>query len=178
MVHRQGAGQLTQPGAGSAGTAPDPALLRIATRESRLALWQAGHVADLLRERYPACKVELVGMTTRGDQIQDRPLSQVGGKALFTKELEIALLDGRADLAVHSLKDVPMELPEGFAVASGGATQPVPALPAGAASQVSPVTWKVRAGRREGSFTLRVRSSTGVSQSLPVQIKVRGIFGS
>jgi hydroxymethylbilane synthase len=114
MVDRQGAGELTQPAAGGAGAAPVPAVLRIATRESRLALWQAGHVADLLRQRYPGCTVELVGMTTRGDQIQDRPLSEVGGKALFTKELEVALLDGRAELAVHSLKDVPMELPEPF----------------------------------------------------------------
>ncbi|NLD54990.1 MAG: hydroxymethylbilane synthase [Burkholderiaceae bacterium] len=112
MVDRQGAGELTQPGA-----APDPATLRIATRESRLALWQARHVADLLRARYPACAVELLGMTTRGDQIQDRPLAQVGGKGLFTKELEVALLDGRAELAVHSLKDVPMELPEPFELA-------------------------------------------------------------
>src|SRR5690606_37332950 len=63
------------------------------------------------------CLVELVGMTTRGDQIQDRPLAEVGGKGLFTKELEVALLDGRAELAVHSLKDVPMDLPEGFELA-------------------------------------------------------------
>lgn len=95
-----------------------PARLRIATRESRLALWQANHVASLLRARYPQADVELVGMTTRGDQILDRPLAEIGGKGLFTKELEVALLDGRADLAVHSLKDVPMELPEGFALAA------------------------------------------------------------
>ena len=73
-----------------------PHRLRIATRESRLALWQANHVADLLRAQYPDCAVGLVGMTTRGDQIQDRPLSEIGGKGLFTKELELALLDGRA----------------------------------------------------------------------------------
>jgi hydroxymethylbilane synthase len=93
-----------------------PALhrLRIATRESRLALWQANHVADLLKTRYPDCSVSLVGMTTRGDQVQDRPLSEIGGKGLFTKELELALLDGSAELAVHSLKDVPMELPDAF----------------------------------------------------------------
>jgi hydroxymethylbilane synthase len=94
-----------------------PHRLRIATRESRLALWQANHVAALLRARYPRCAVDLVGMTTRGDQIQDRPLSEVGGKGLFTKELELALIDGRAELAVHSLKDVPMELPEHFELA-------------------------------------------------------------
>lgn len=87
----------------------------IATRESRLALWQAEHVQRLLQERGHA--VRLFGMTTRGDQILDRSLSKVGGKGLFVKELELALEEGRADIAVHSLKDVPMELPEGFALA-------------------------------------------------------------
>jgi hydroxymethylbilane synthase len=87
----------------------------IATRESRLALWQAEHVQALLRAQ--AHEVTLLGMTTQGDQILDRALSQVGGKGLFVKELEIALEEGRADLAVHSLKDVPMELPEGFELA-------------------------------------------------------------
>lgn len=87
----------------------------IATRESRLALWQAEHVQALLQER--GHQVALLGMTTRGDQILDRSLSKVGGKGLFVKELEVALEEGRADLAVHSLKDVPMELPEGFALA-------------------------------------------------------------
>jgi len=87
----------------------------IATRESRLALWQAEHVQALLQARGHA--VSLLGMTTLGDQILDRSLSKVGGKGLFVKELETALHDGRADIAVHSLKDVPMELPEGFALA-------------------------------------------------------------
>ena len=87
----------------------------IATRESRLALWQAEHVQALL-ERL-GHQVSLLGMTTRGDQILDRSLSKVGGKGLFVKELEIALEEGRADIAVHSLKDVPMDLPEGFALA-------------------------------------------------------------
>ena len=87
----------------------------IATRESRLALWQAEHVKRLLQER--GHTVSLLGMTTRGDQILDRSLSKVGGKGLFVKELETALEEGRADIAVHSLKDVPMELPEGFALA-------------------------------------------------------------
>src|SRR4051812_11373596 len=89
----------------------------IATRESRLALWQAHHVQDLLSERFGA-QVDLLGMTTRGDQILDRALSKVGGKGLFVKELETALEEGRADLAVHSLKDVPMELPDGFVLAA------------------------------------------------------------
>jgi hydroxymethylbilane synthase len=87
----------------------------IATRESRLALWQAEHVQTLLRQR--GHQVALLGMTTRGDQILDRSLSKVGGKGLFVKELEVALEEGRADLAVHSLKDVPMDLPAGFALA-------------------------------------------------------------
>ena len=89
----------------------------IATRESRLALWQAEHVRALLAERL-AQPVELLGMTTRGDQILDRTLSKVGGKGLFVKELENALAAGDAHLAVHSLKDVPMELPEGFVLAA------------------------------------------------------------
>ena len=89
--------------------------LVIATRESRLALWQAEHVQALLRQMGHA--VELLGMTTKGDQILDRTLSKVGGKGLFVKELEVALEEGRAHIAVHSLKDVPMELPEGFTLA-------------------------------------------------------------
>ena len=89
--------------------------LVIATRESRLALWQAEHVKALLEPL--GHEVSLLGMTTRGDQILDRSLSKVGGKGLFVKELEVALEEGRADLAVHSLKDVPMELPEGFRLA-------------------------------------------------------------
>ena len=89
--------------------------LIIATRESRLALWQAHHVQALLRAQ--GLQVELLGMTTKGDQILDRTLSKVGGKGLFVKELEVALEEGRAHIAVHSLKDVPMELPEGFVLA-------------------------------------------------------------
>ena len=89
--------------------------LTIATRESRLALWQAGHVKTLLEQQ--GHRVALLGMTTKGDQILDRSLSKVGGKGLFVKELEVALEAGHADLAVHSLKDVPMELPEGFSLA-------------------------------------------------------------
>lgn len=94
---------------------PPSSALVIATRESRLALWQAEHVQALLQAR--GHTVSLQGMTTKGDQILDRSLSKVGGKGLFVKELEVALEEGRAHLAVHSLKDVPMELPEGFALA-------------------------------------------------------------
>ncbi|MDD5247344.1 MAG: hydroxymethylbilane synthase [Rhodocyclaceae bacterium] len=97
-----------------------PARIVIATRESRLALWQAEHVRSLLQKLYPACSVELLGMTTRGDQILDRPLAKVGGKGLFVKELETALLDGSADLAVHSMKDVPMTLEREFALVAIG----------------------------------------------------------
>ena len=94
-----------------------PERIIIATRESRLALWQAEHVRVRLQQLYPACRVELLGMTTRGDQILDRPLAKVGGKGLFIKELETALLDGRADIAVHSMKDVPMQLEAEFTLA-------------------------------------------------------------
>lgn len=90
----------------------------IATRESPLAMWQALYVQALLRTQYPGLVVDILGMTTKGDQILDRTLSKVGGKGLFVKELEAAMLEGKADLAVHSLKDVPMELPEGFTLAA------------------------------------------------------------
>ena len=97
-----------------------PKKLVIASRESMLAMWQAEHIKGRLKALYPDCEVEILGMTTRGDQILDRTLSKIGGKGLFIKELEQALQDGRADLAVHSIKDVPMELPEGFALATIG----------------------------------------------------------
>jgi hydroxymethylbilane synthase len=86
----------------------------IATRESQLALWQAEHVKARLMALHPGLEVELLGMTTQGDQILDSPLSRIGGKGLFVKELEVAMAEGRADLAVHSIKDVPMDLPQGF----------------------------------------------------------------
>ena len=95
-----------------------PSRIVIASRESRLAMWQARHVQARLQALYPEAEVEILGMTTRGDQILDRPLSQIGGKGLFIKELEVAMQEGRADLAVHSLKDVPMEMPEGFDLAA------------------------------------------------------------
>ena len=97
-----------------------PKKLVIASRESMLAMWQAEYIKGRLKALYPDCEVEILGMTTRGDQILDRTLSKIGGKGLFIKELEQALQDGRADLAVHSIKDVPMELPEGFALAAIG----------------------------------------------------------
>jgi len=90
----------------------------IASRESALAMWQACHIRDLLQAQYPQRTVEILGMTTRGDQILDKTLSKVGGKGLFVKELEAAMVEHRADLAVHSLKDVPMVLPPGFVLAA------------------------------------------------------------
>ena len=98
--------------------ASPPASLVIATRESALALWQARHVGARLVASYPGLDVRLLGMTTRGDRILDSSLSKIGGKGLFVKELELALEKGRADLAVHSMKDVPMELPAGFVLAA------------------------------------------------------------
>lgn len=92
--------------------------LRIATRQSRLALWQAQHVAEQLRAAHPGVNVSLVPMTTQGDRVLDRSLAQVGGKGLFVKELETALLEQRADLAVHSMKDVPSVLPPGMCLSA------------------------------------------------------------
>jgi hydroxymethylbilane synthase len=92
--------------------------LRIATRKSQLALWQAEHVAALLRRAHAGLEVELVPIVTQGDRIQDRSLAAIGGKGLFIKELEVALEEGRADIAVHSMKDLPGDLPEGLTIAS------------------------------------------------------------
>lgn len=92
-------------------------VLRIATRQSPLALWQANFVKDALEQRFPELSVELVTMVTKGDIILDTPLAKIGGKGLFVKELELALLENRADLAVHSMKDVPMTFPEGLGLA-------------------------------------------------------------
>jgi hydroxymethylbilane synthase len=92
--------------------------LVIASRESRLAMWQAEHIQSRLQAKHPDREVRILGMTTRGDQILDRPLAAIGGKGLFIKELEVAMAEGRADLAVHSMKDVPMDMPEGFVLAA------------------------------------------------------------
>jgi hydroxymethylbilane synthase len=95
-----------------------PSSLVIATRASRLALWQAEHVRGRLAQLYPSCDIRLLQMTTRGDRVLDRSLSKIGGKGLFVKELETALLDRRADLAVHSLKDVPVDVGKPFALSA------------------------------------------------------------
>lgn len=94
--------------------------ITIATRESALAMWQAHHVRQLLQALYPQIEIKILGMTTTGDQILDKTLSKIGGKGLFVKELEQAMQEGRADIAVHSLKDVPMVMPEGFVLAAIG----------------------------------------------------------
>jgi hydroxymethylbilane synthase len=93
-------------------------LIRIATRQSQLALWQAEHVAAILRSRDDVSDVQLVPLSTRGDEILDRSLQKIGGKGLFIKELEVAMQEGRADIAVHSMKDVPVDMPDGFCVAA------------------------------------------------------------
>lgn len=93
---------------------PTPSTLRIATRKSPLAMWQAEHIKARLEALHPGLVVELVTFTTQGDKILDVPLAKIGGKGLFVKELEAAIMDGRADIAVHSMKDVPMEFPEGL----------------------------------------------------------------
>lgn len=97
-----------------------PKTLTIASRESALAMWQARHIQAQLQTLYPDCQIQILGMTTQGDQILDKTLSKIGGKGLFIKELETALQENRADLAVHSIKDVPMDLPEGFALVAIG----------------------------------------------------------
>ena len=94
------------------------AVLRIATRKSQLALWQAEHVAALLRAAHPGLEIAMVPLLTQGDRIQDRPLAAIGGKGLFIKELEVAIEDHRADIAVHSMKDVPADLPDGLHIAA------------------------------------------------------------
>ena len=99
-------------------TVPSRAPLRIATRKSQLALWQAEHDATLLRRTHPGLEVELVPLVTQGDRIQDRSLAAVGGKGLFIKELEVALQEQRADIAVHSMKDLPAELPADLCIAA------------------------------------------------------------
>ena len=95
-----------------------PQKIIIASRESLLAMWQANFIKRRLRELYPQTEINILGMTTRGDQILDKTLSKIGGKGLFIKELEQALADGRADIAVHSMKDLPMNIPDGFMLAA------------------------------------------------------------
>ena len=146
----------------------------IATRESPLALWQAEHVRDRLRALHPGASVELLGMTTRGDQILDRTLSKVGGKGLFIKELEQALLEGRAHLAVHSLKDVPMQIEAEFRLAAvlpredprdcfvSSAYESLAAMPAGSRVGTSSLRRELQLRARHPQLTvLPVRGNVG-----------------
>lgn len=126
--------------------------VRIATRKSALALWQANHVADALRELAEVSQVELVPLTTRGDEVLDRSLQKIGGKGLFIKELEVAMTKGAADIAVHSMKDVPAELPAGFVIAALLAR----ADPADA--MVGSSLHDLQQGARVGSSSLRRQS--------------------
>ncbi len=127
-------------------------ILTIATRESPLALWQAHHIRDRLMALHPGLVVELLGMTTQGDQILDSPLARIGGKGLFVKELEQAMAAGRADLAVHSLKDVPMVLPEGFELVTIPAREdPRDALVSNQYTRLADIP----AGSRVGTSSLR-----------------------
>ena len=123
--------------------------IRIATRKSVLALWQANHVADALRKRPEVTGIKLVPLTTGGDQVLDRSLQKIGGKGLFIKELEIAMEAGEADIAVHSMKDVPAEMPDGFCIAALLArANPADALVGGKLSDLG-------SGARVGSSSLR-----------------------
>ncbi len=127
-------------------------LLRIATRQSPLALWQAEHVAGLLTTAHPGLRVELVKMVTEGDRILDRALNTAGGKGLFIKELEQGLAEGRADLAVHSMKDVPADLPPGFDLpVFCAAADPRDALVSGTAGSIDALP----VGARIGTASLR-----------------------
>ncbi|MDH4019970.1 MAG: hydroxymethylbilane synthase [Xanthomonadales bacterium] len=129
--------------------------LRIATRKSALALWQANHVQDLLIESHPGIEIELVKIVTQGDRILDRPLAEIGGKGLFLKELERAMLDGEADLAVHSMKDVPAEMAEGLVLdAVLPRANPYDAL----VSRNGQLLGDLPAGSRIGTSSLRRKS--------------------
>lgn len=146
-------------------------LLRIATRRSALALWQAEHVAARLRQAHAGLEIELVPMTTRGDQLLDRPLAAIGGKGLFLKELEQALLDGRADLAVHSLKDVPAALDDAFELAAILAR----ADPADAfVSNRHPTLASLPHGARVGSSSLRRQAQLRAARPDLQTIDLRG----
>src|SRR5437764_9031220 len=148
-----------------------PRRLVIATRESALALWQAEHVRTRLEALYPSSTIKLLGVTTQGDRVIDRPLAVIGGKGLFVKELEVAISEGRADLAVHSLKDVPMDMPSEFTLAAVVAREDprdalvsnkyatLHALPAGAIVGTSSL--RREAQLRERHPTLKVEALRG-----------------
>ena len=148
-----------------------PQRLRIATRASELALWQSRHVAAALEAAWPGLVTELVPMTTTGDRILDRPLAEIGGKGLFIKELEVAMLEDRADIAVHSMKDVPFELPEEFtlgAILEREDPRDVLISPGGRALAELP------RGARVGTSSLRRRSQLGALRPDLTLLDLRG----
>jgi len=145
--------------------------LRIATRKSALALWQAEHVAARLRTLHADLAIELVPMTTRGDEITDRPLAAIGGKGLFLKELETAMLEDRADIAVHSFKDVPMELEPGFAI--GAVLERADAADAFISNAYARIDELPR-GARVGSSSLRRQAQLRALRSDLELIDLRG----
>src|SRR5690606_35511675 len=145
---------------------------RIATRKSELALWQAGHVAEELRRLPEVNAVELVPLTTRGDRILDRDLSKVGGKGLFIKELEVAMRQGEADIAVHSMKDVPADMPEGFCIAALlERANPFDALVSNQATGIA----DLRRGAVVGSSSLRRQAQL---KALRPDLDVRSLRGN
>ena len=146
-------------------------VLRIATRQSALALWQAGHVAARLRALHAGLAVELVPMTTRGDSILDRPLAEIGGKGLFLKELEVAMLERRADLAVHSFKDVPMQLEPEFVI--GAVLERADAADAFIANQWSRLD-ELPHGARVGTSSLRRQAQLRALRPDLVPLDLRG----
>jgi hydroxymethylbilane synthase len=146
-------------------------ILRIATRQSRLALWQAEHVAQALREHHPELHVELVPMTTQGDRVLDRPLADVGGKGLFIKELEIAIATGRADIAVHSMKDVPSELPAEMTLA---ALLPRADARDAFVSNVYPTLQSLPQGARVGTSSFRRQSQLKAARPDLRMLTLRG----
>lgn len=146
--------------------------IRIATRRSALALWQAEHVATRLRELHPGRRVELVPMTTRGDRILDRPLAEIGGKGLFLKELEVAMQRGEADIAVHSMKDVPMQLEPGFAI--GAILERADPLDAFVSNRHATLA-ALPPGARVGTSSLRRRS---LLRALRPDLKVEDLRGN
>lgn len=167
----------TRPGPGPANN-QGPGRLVIASRESPLALWQAHHVRDRLKALYPDCQVDILGMTTQGDRVLDRSLSDIGGKGLFVKELETAMADGRAHLAVHSAKDVPMELPAGFTLCAFLEREdPRDAFVSGRFESLA----SLPAGARIGSSSLRreaqIRERFPLLQVLPVRGNVETRLG-
>ena len=150
------------------------ATVRIATRESALALWQAHHIRDELEAAHPGLEVEIVGLTTQGDKWLNAPLSEVGGKGLFIKELEVAMQEGRADIAVHSMKDLPAELPDGFALPVIAYRAPVTDALVGVADGLDGLP----EGARVGSSSLR-RKAQLLSHRPDLEIApVRGNVGT